>query len=178
MAQTILVIDDEPEIRTVAQAALSRLETGDPQRAIQLAREQPIDLLLTDVVMPLMKGTELADRVQAVNPKTRVLLMSGYQTSDIAPSGRPFTREGAASPSGRSRCLGCHLVVSHCKLRVVPSLPPTQRLSPIIMQATEVATPFHRPGWVYEEKVDGYRMLAYKVGASVQLISRQGKCSY
>lgn len=95
MAQTILVIDDEPDIRTVAQAALSRLDylvlqTGDPQRAIQIVREQPIDLLLTDVVMPLMKGTELADRVQAVNPKTRVLLMSGYQTSDIAPSGHPF----------------------------------------------------------------------------------------
>lgn len=95
MAQTILVIDDDPDIRTVAQAALSRLdylvlETGDPQRAIQIAREQPIDLLLTDVVMPLMKGTELADRVQAVSPTTKVLLMSGYRTSDIAPSGRVF----------------------------------------------------------------------------------------
>ena len=43
------------------------------------------------------------------------------------------------------------------------------------MQPTQVATPFHRPGWVYEEKVDGYRMVACKVGASVQLISRQGK---
>jgi len=43
------------------------------------------------------------------------------------------------------------------------------------MQATQVATAFHRPGWVYEEKVDGYRMVAYKVGGSVQLISRQGK---
>jgi bifunctional non-homologous end joining protein LigD len=43
------------------------------------------------------------------------------------------------------------------------------------MQATQVATPFHRPGWVYEEKVDGYRMVTYKVGAPVQLVSRQGK---
>ncbi len=43
------------------------------------------------------------------------------------------------------------------------------------MQATQVATPFHRPGWIYEEKVDGYRMVAYKVGGSVQLVSRQGK---
>ncbi len=40
--------------------------------------------------MPLMKGTELADRVQAVSPTTKVPLMSGYQTSDIAPSGRAF----------------------------------------------------------------------------------------
>ena len=66
------------------------LETGDPQRAIRIAREQPIDLLLTDVVMPLMKGTELADRIQALSPRTKVLLMSGYQTADIAPSGRAF----------------------------------------------------------------------------------------
>jgi len=43
------------------------------------------------------------------------------------------------------------------------------------MQPTEVATPFHRPGWIYEEKVDGYRMVAYKDGAAVRLISRQGK---
>jgi len=43
------------------------------------------------------------------------------------------------------------------------------------MQADEVGQPFHRDGWVYEEKVDGYRMVAYKRGASAQLISRQGK---
>jgi bifunctional non-homologous end joining protein LigD len=43
------------------------------------------------------------------------------------------------------------------------------------MQATQVATPFHRPDWVYEEKVDGYRMVASKEGPRVSLISRQGK---
>jgi len=32
------------------------------------------------------------------------------------------------------------------------------------MAATEVQRPFHRPGWVYEEKVDGWRVLAYKDG--------------
>jgi bifunctional non-homologous end joining protein LigD len=40
---------------------------------------------------------------------------------------------------------------------------------------TPVAQPFHHEGWVYEEKVDGYRMLAYKDGDQVRLISRQGK---
>jgi bifunctional non-homologous end joining protein LigD len=40
------------------------------------------------------------------------------------------------------------------------------------MVSTLVAKPFHRDGWVYEEKVDGYRMLAYKDGARVRLISR------
>jgi bifunctional non-homologous end joining protein LigD len=40
------------------------------------------------------------------------------------------------------------------------------------MAPTLVSPPFHRDGWVYEEKVDGWRMLAYKDGASVRLISR------
>src|SRR5688572_8157415 len=34
--------------------------------------------------------------------------------------------------------------------------------------------PFHRPGWVYEEKIDGYRMLAVKEGSRVRLLSRRG----
>ena len=42
------------------------------------------------------------------------------------------------------------------------------------MHATQVATPFHRPGWVYEEKVDGYRMAAMKAGDGTRLISRNG----
>jgi ATP-dependent DNA ligase len=34
--------------------------------------------------------------------------------------------------------------------------------------------PFHRPGWVYEEKIDGWRLGAYKVGSNVRLVSRKG----
>ena len=42
------------------------------------------------------------------------------------------------------------------------------------MHPTQVREPFHRPGWIYEEKVDGWRILAYKDGTSVRLLSRNG----
>jgi bifunctional non-homologous end joining protein LigD len=44
----------------------------------------------------------------------------------------------------------------------------------IPMQPTPVARPFHIGGWVYELKLDGWRMVAFKTGATVKLISRQG----
>ena len=43
------------------------------------------------------------------------------------------------------------------------------------MHPTQVAQPFHHEGWVYEEKVDGYRVLAYKDGETVRLVSRRAK---
>src|ERR1051326_8786510 len=42
------------------------------------------------------------------------------------------------------------------------------------MQPTFARPPFHRDGWIYEEKVDGWRMLAYKDRDRVRLISRNG----
>jgi bifunctional non-homologous end joining protein LigD len=43
------------------------------------------------------------------------------------------------------------------------------------MQADEVSRPFRRDGWIYEEKYDGWRMVAYKDGTAVRLVSRAGK---
>jgi DNA-binding NtrC family response regulator len=66
------------------------IETGDPQQAIRMATQQAVHLLVTDVVMPLMKGTELAKRVQEVSPWTKVLLMSAYKVAEVTTSGFPF----------------------------------------------------------------------------------------
>jgi ATP-dependent DNA ligase len=51
-------------------------------------------------------------------------------------------------------------------LAVVPSYAP--------MIPTQVPEPFHRDGWIYEEKVDGWRILAYNDGQRVRLVSRTG----
>jgi bifunctional non-homologous end joining protein LigD len=50
---------------------------------------------------------------------------------------------------------------------------PILKITP--MQATQVRQPFHHPAWVYEEKYDGWRMVAYKDGDRVQLVSRPGR---
>jgi len=49
------------------------------------------------------------------------------------------------------------------------------RAVPALMHATEVARPFHREGWVYEEKADGWRMVAMKAAGVVRLVSRNGR---
>ncbi len=94
-AETILVVDDEADIRTVVRRMLTAkgyvvLETADPHEALRIAGQHPVHLLLTDVVMPLMKGTELAQRLRARSPWTKVLLMSAYKVSDVTASGLPF----------------------------------------------------------------------------------------
>jgi hypothetical protein len=62
----------------------------------------------------------------------------------------------------------------HRKLEEVTPPPLAQRIALGLMHATQVATPFPWPGWVYEEKVDGYRMAARKADDGTRLISRNG----
>ncbi len=68
LVATILVVDDEEDVRSFERGTLDGqgyrvLDTRDPQHALRIAGQRPIHLLLTDVVMPLMKGTELARRL-------------------------------------------------------------------------------------------------------------------
>jgi len=95
MRETILVVDDEDDIRVVVRQMLGAegyvvLDAGDPHHALRLAAQQDVDLLLTDVVMPLMRGTELAQRLLAVAPSAKVLLMSAYKVAEVDASGHPF----------------------------------------------------------------------------------------
>jgi DNA-binding NtrC family response regulator len=92
---TILVVDDEPEVRALVREILELhgykvIDTGDPVEARRLTESQPVHLLLTDVVMPIMSGIELAKRVEAVSPTTKIVLMSGYSTAAVLGSGRPL----------------------------------------------------------------------------------------
>ncbi len=93
--EIVLVVDDEPDIRAVIRGMLTQkgytvLDTGDPQQAIRMSTQQAVHLLVTDMVMPLMKGTDLAKRVQEVSPWTKVLLMSAYKVAEVTTSGLPF----------------------------------------------------------------------------------------
>jgi two-component system, cell cycle sensor histidine kinase and response regulator CckA len=99
MSGTILVVDDQDVVRDVIRLTLERagytvLEAASPNAAIDLVRDTgPIDLLVTDVVMPEMDAFELADRIACEVPGVRILYTSGY--TDAGAEGpfiqKPFT---------------------------------------------------------------------------------------
>jgi two-component system cell cycle sensor histidine kinase/response regulator CckA len=83
--ETVLVVEDEEIIRRVVCESLRMngytvLEVADGSQAITICerQDQPIDLLITDVIMPLMNGPELVRRVKAVRPHLLTLFISGY----------------------------------------------------------------------------------------------------
>jgi DNA-binding NtrC family response regulator len=87
---TILVVDDEPEVRKLVGAMLSReghsvviSDSGDHALRAYQKTETHIDLLLTDVVSPGMSGPVLADRLTAQQADLRVLFMSGYDGTQV-----------------------------------------------------------------------------------------------
>ena len=92
--ETILVVEDEGMVRTLARTVLERhgytvLEARNAGGALRLCQRHdgPIHLMLTDVVMPLVGGAELADRVAGLRPDMKVLYMSGYDRGVIAKRG-------------------------------------------------------------------------------------------
>jgi len=87
--ETILVAEDEPDLRELTRIFLEGygykvLEASSAEQAIQTAESfsAPIDLLLTDVIMPGMSGRQLAEKILSKRPQTRIVYMTGY-TDDM-----------------------------------------------------------------------------------------------
>jgi signal transduction histidine kinase/HAMP domain-containing protein len=83
--ERILLVEDEPNVRRIARRILERngytvLEASNGAEAMRVLerRQEPIALVLTDLVMPEMGGRELAQKLRIVSPTSRVLFMSGY----------------------------------------------------------------------------------------------------
>jgi CheY-like chemotaxis protein len=109
--ETILLVEDDPHVRsTVAKLlaglgyAVEQAETGDEALALSVARSQPFDLVLTDLVMPGIDGVAMAARITELHPGARFLFSSGYAEhevfSSMAPDAhflpKPFTGEQLA----------------------------------------------------------------------------------
>ena len=104
---TLLIVEDEPLVRSMATRVLriagyTVLTAGDGAEALRVAgeRSRPVDLLVTDVVMPQIGGEDLAARLRALWPGLLVLYISGYTERGFASRGlapgsaflqKPFT---------------------------------------------------------------------------------------
>jgi two-component system cell cycle sensor histidine kinase/response regulator CckA len=92
--ETILLVEDEEAVRNLVRSILERggysvLQASNGMEAMELVSRHTgrVHLLLTDVVVPKMSGRELAERVTASRPETRVLYMSGYTDNAIVHHG-------------------------------------------------------------------------------------------
>jgi PAS domain S-box-containing protein len=91
---SVLIVEDDAGVRTFAthvlrDAGWTVLVADDPAGALAIAgcESQPIDLLLTDVILPGINGKDLAQRLRALRPGLRVLFMSGYAPEEMVASG-------------------------------------------------------------------------------------------
>ena len=94
--ETILVVEDQPRLRDVLAVVLRGfgyevLAAKDAEDAVRLAESHagPIELLLTDVVMPRTSGPQLAARIQRIRAGIQVLFMSGYTADAMVAHGGP-----------------------------------------------------------------------------------------
>jgi PAS domain S-box-containing protein len=93
--ETVLIVEDEEALREVTERILTRsgykvlTAAGGPDAvALAIAYEGDIHLLLTDVVMPTMLGTEVARKIRDIKPGIDVLFMSGYAQPVLGSQGR------------------------------------------------------------------------------------------
>ena len=93
-SETILVVEDEAPVRHLIRDVLRthgyqvlQAENGHDALTIASSHPGPIDLVMSDVVMPGISGLEVADRVAQLRPRVRVILISGYADDAIAAYG-------------------------------------------------------------------------------------------
>lgn len=101
--ETILVVDDAETIRRMVCAMLEQngygcLEASDGHEALQALQEEPVHLVLTDVVMPGMGGAELASRLSRERPEVRIMFMSGYSEYPVVHHARRMPSLFLAKP--------------------------------------------------------------------------------
>lgn len=89
MNNRILLIDDEPDVlstleMTLSQEAYSVATATDGEAALEYFRNQPFDLVVTDMRMPGMDGVEVIRRIKALDPDVEVIMLTGYATLDNA----------------------------------------------------------------------------------------------
>ncbi len=85
----LLVIDDESSIRKLCMTVgeglgFICLEADSGESALALLEEQPVHMILTDMVMPLMSGLEFLERAKKLLPRTEVALMTGHGSIETA----------------------------------------------------------------------------------------------
>ncbi len=87
---TVLLVEDEAGVRRLVRRMLVErgyrvLEASDGKEALAIYERQraPVDLVLTDIVMPNMNGNELADRLRALKPSLKILFMTGYSEEAV-----------------------------------------------------------------------------------------------
>jgi len=92
--ETVLLVEDEPAVRELTALMLREkgytvVEAVNGEEGLRVARQHQgrIDLVLTDVVMPVMGGKEMADHLQTSHPDTKVLFASGYTEDAIGHHG-------------------------------------------------------------------------------------------
>ena len=88
MNNRILVIDDEPDILSTLEMTLSQdyfvATANGGEAGLALFRQQPFDLVITDMRMPGMDGVEVIRQVKALNPDVEVVMLTGYATLENA----------------------------------------------------------------------------------------------
>jgi two-component system, cell cycle sensor histidine kinase and response regulator CckA len=89
---TVLLVEDEPTVRSVAERALTRhgytvITADSGEDALEIvARNEPIDLLISDVVMPGMDGPTMVREARQSRPELKILFMSGYAEEQLRKS--------------------------------------------------------------------------------------------